>query len=299
MSHNLSDGSPSKITIEDLLRLKRAERPDPEFWNEFEQELRAKQLAAIMVRRPWWLSFQRPFTLARFSRLRVPAGAAAALILAFVVAREYAPSFERVRAGNSGFDAGSAGVPPSLVESRGLNAQTDEIRSTTALSQSALAVAAIPGRSAQRVQDSSEPRPVGPGGLLAMIPWAGQPSGALDLAEPMPLGNLPNVDFVRLVTIDRAHDFQGTVELDPVVMPGHQPAAELASMPAPSVAASPRELRRNRILSNLVLADNTAEIDVSRLNQVREVVGDALDDDRIYDSVRRVGMGGDRLTLKF
>jgi len=29
------------------------------------------------------------------------------------------------------------------------------------------------------------------------------------------------------------------------------------------------------------------------------VLTSSLDDDRLYDSVRRVGMGGDRLTLKF
>ena len=32
------------IVIEDLLRLKRAERPPAEFWSTFDRELRAKQL---------------------------------------------------------------------------------------------------------------------------------------------------------------------------------------------------------------------------------------------------------------
>jgi hypothetical protein len=62
---------------------------------------------------------------------------------------------------------------------------------------------------------------------------------------------------------------------------------------------SPRELRRNRILSNLAVADNASDIERSRLSQVREALSGALDDDRLYDSVRRLGMGGDRLTLKF
>jgi hypothetical protein len=62
---------------------------------------------------------------------------------------------------------------------------------------------------------------------------------------------------------------------------------------------SPREVRRNRILTSLVVADNSSEIDRSRLGQVREVLASALDDDGLYDSVRRLGMGGDRLTLKF
>ena len=44
----------SKVTIEDLLRLKRAERPGPEFWVNFEQELRQKQLTALVQKRRWW-----------------------------------------------------------------------------------------------------------------------------------------------------------------------------------------------------------------------------------------------------
>ena len=70
----------AKVTIEDLLRVKRAERPLPEFWDRFESELRAKQLAAIVGRRPWW----------RVSaRLPLPLGAAAALALTFLAAHEY------------------------------------------------------------------------------------------------------------------------------------------------------------------------------------------------------------------
>ncbi|MEO7412733.1 MAG: hypothetical protein ABIZ81_05190 [Opitutaceae bacterium] len=42
------------VTLEDLLRLKRAEKPSSTFWTRFESELRAKQLAAIVEKNPWW-----------------------------------------------------------------------------------------------------------------------------------------------------------------------------------------------------------------------------------------------------
>jgi hypothetical protein len=71
-----------KITVEDLLRLKRAERPPPEFWARFESEMRAKQLAAIVVRRPWWDGASRIFAVVY--RHQLPFGAAAALALAWV-----------------------------------------------------------------------------------------------------------------------------------------------------------------------------------------------------------------------
>jgi hypothetical protein len=43
------------VTLEMLLSLKRAERPDPAFWPAFEAELKRRQLAAAIVTpRPWY-----------------------------------------------------------------------------------------------------------------------------------------------------------------------------------------------------------------------------------------------------
>jgi hypothetical protein len=69
-----------RISVEDLLRLKRAERPPAEFWATFEAEIRAKQLSAIVSRRPWWDGISRVFAV--LNRHPVPVGAAAALALA-------------------------------------------------------------------------------------------------------------------------------------------------------------------------------------------------------------------------
>ena len=81
---------PTKVTLEDLLHLKRAERPAPEFWSEFERELRQKQLAALVVRKSWWLELSGAYS--RFGRLRLPLGAAAVLALSFLTVRYYGPS---------------------------------------------------------------------------------------------------------------------------------------------------------------------------------------------------------------
>jgi len=80
-----------KVTIEDLLRFKRAEKPGPEFWSHFEQELRAKQLAAIVEKRVWWRA-SADVLLA----WRLPLGAALAVGLVSVVAirQVSAPSSE-------------------------------------------------------------------------------------------------------------------------------------------------------------------------------------------------------------
>jgi hypothetical protein len=68
-----------KITVEDLLRLKRAERPPAEFWAKFDAEIRTKQLSAIVSKRPWWDGLSRGFAVVR--RMQLPMGAAAAVAL--------------------------------------------------------------------------------------------------------------------------------------------------------------------------------------------------------------------------
>lgn len=64
-------------TLEDLIRFKRAERPAPEFWAEFDRGLRQKQLAALVKRPKGWARV-RPVLL-RGMRWAVPATAAAAV----------------------------------------------------------------------------------------------------------------------------------------------------------------------------------------------------------------------------
>ncbi|MDD3179844.1 MAG: hypothetical protein PHQ04_05760 [Opitutaceae bacterium] len=78
-----------KITVEDLLRLKRAERPSEEFWTTFERELREKQLAALVKKERWWQGFSR--SLLRPAAC-LPVGAAAVLALTFVSLKYYSPS---------------------------------------------------------------------------------------------------------------------------------------------------------------------------------------------------------------
>jgi hypothetical protein len=85
-----SDGN-RPITIEDLLRLKRAELPPTEFWATFDRELRAKQLSALVEKRPWW---QRvPNAFAGIMRYRIALGVSAIAVLSFVSLRnQEAPS---------------------------------------------------------------------------------------------------------------------------------------------------------------------------------------------------------------
>lgn len=77
------------VTLEDLLRVKRAEQPPAEFWADFERGMRAKQLAAIVEPRPWWAPFIR--VGARIARYQLPVGATAILAITLFTLREYQP----------------------------------------------------------------------------------------------------------------------------------------------------------------------------------------------------------------
>lgn len=79
------DKTPARPTLDDLLRLKRNERPGTEFWGEFERGLREKQLAAL-VRQPRGWERLRPVFVRAF-RWSVPATAAA--VATFGVVRHF------------------------------------------------------------------------------------------------------------------------------------------------------------------------------------------------------------------
>lgn len=68
------------LTLEQLLHVKRAERPDREFWDRFERELHQKQLSALVQATPWYLRIGR--IVGRFARRSAPITAAAAAVAA-------------------------------------------------------------------------------------------------------------------------------------------------------------------------------------------------------------------------
>ncbi|MCE2860944.1 MAG: hypothetical protein RIR76_1974 [Verrucomicrobiota bacterium] len=81
------DGKRS-VSLEDLLRLKRAERPPESYWADFDRQLRAKQLAALVEKRPWWHAVTVGSWMAAFRRHPLPLGAGVALVAGFFVMRD-------------------------------------------------------------------------------------------------------------------------------------------------------------------------------------------------------------------
>lgn len=73
----------NRPTLENLLELKRCERPSEAFWNHWDARLREKQLAALIpVASPW---SRLATVLGRFAKVGVPVTAAAAVAIGIVV----------------------------------------------------------------------------------------------------------------------------------------------------------------------------------------------------------------------
>jgi len=73
-----------EVRVEDLLRIKRAERPDDAFWNTFDRELHQRMLQTLVKKDPWYVQILRGVS----SRIAHTATVgAAAVFLAMMIVR--------------------------------------------------------------------------------------------------------------------------------------------------------------------------------------------------------------------
>ena len=264
----------TSVSLEDLLRIKRAEQPPAEFWSDFERDLRAKQLAAIVEPRPWWAPFIR--VGARLAHYQLPVGAAAILALSFVTVREYrGPEI-------------STGFAPQV-------ASHETVATSTAqeVVPSAIEVAAAPV--AYRSTDSEIP--------VADV--------APSLEEPSDARSLSTIEPERELSLDRepspseryiAANLAAAQAADPRLMdevfgtsmrsaPARQPIRDPLAQ-----SNGPGESRRSRLLATALPVNATAsDLPVGTSDRVAR----HLTEERLYDSITRVGLKGDRVAIKF
>jgi hypothetical protein len=252
-----------QISIEELLRLKRAERPPEDFWARFDAELRAKQLAAL-VEKPSWAEALR----ARFARLALPLGAAAACVMGATVWVQTRPTPAAVVAA-----ATSPAAPIAAPVASGPVAQLPVV---TEPEPPALVVSAPAPAAAM-----PEPAPV----LSPAPAVAATPAVASVMAAPFTGGTvveLPPVNestFAAVVMPTSAPSFAAELalaETSPLL------AAYTAPVPDPFAAASAGFVRP---LSDV---------------RVGEKVSRNLDNERLYAAGRRVvALDEGRVSVKF
>ncbi len=308
-----------KPSLEDLLRLKRHERPDAAFWEDFDRGLRQKQLAAIIEPRPWWLG------LALLGRRLVPVGmpvsATAVALFAVMVVRtqapfagdtspvEFGPRFvETLPATEPALLPPEQSTPrpastvvasapeSSPVSTTRAPAKVADTAPSPAKTAPAMAVAANPSE-APAPAPAPAPRAASPApsitgiaGLLALTPApaANTPPTPSQLAIARNLaalgGELPTFTTSELPAV--------STNLVGVPSPG---TTQTANASLEMVVQNPRHARALVALAEMNEFESNAD-----LAQVRERITHRLaNDDTRLGSASRVGVGGNRFSLSF
>ncbi len=267
--------SSRKITVEDLLRLKRSERPAPEFWTRFDSEMRSKQLAAIVVRRPWWDGPARFFAVLR--RHQLPMGAAAALLLTWT--------------GVHFFSERPADVTPAVAVRPAEMTQAAAVSSAPAVP----VVAAVETRPAKPEADLPE--------AVVEMPAAvpSTPSHLTKMPESAQLASLYGSPFTEgiAVTLADFRSMESEMPKTPVFGSDREFEAPVASgrpsVTEPLTRVDPTGDRLQRLLAPALPAYATSGD--------RAIVNDRLrgkvSDDRMYESMDRYGSGGMSLEFRF
>lgn len=269
------DQSRPKITVEDLLRVKRAERPPAEFWVRFEQELRAKQLAAIVEKRSWWHAPSRAF--AGMARWSFPLGVTAALAVVVFTAREY-----RRPLSPAGQETSAPAVRP--VVAAAAPAQTGSVLSAPAMTPPVITGSASASPAANEPVVASDVRP---GEISQVISMLGVDS-RMDEVQRDPASS------TRLIAANLA--LSQMIEPDPVTSLGNVHGFETRGLPAArpneteplAQMPTPKYRTSARYLTTALPAGYVFETAASHPSEpVRSRVNDRLLRD---DSVSRVGV---------
>ncbi len=281
--------APAKITVEDLLRLKRSERPAPEFWGEFEQTLRQKQLAALVEKRSWWREFAVIY--GRFGRVGLPLGAAVVLTLSFVVLRDHSQTGPELPAVSPGAPARVAVTPIHQV--------VEPVKSgAVATPVAARAVEApVPVPAVKNSVVAAEARQPAASRAVPSIPWLADVMDDRVEAE----GLAPRV---RSIAVNLA---AVTPEPEVLEAAGNPFGFEERAMPAARssrsaevlpTAVAVTEPRRARLLAALGSSDAYAP-GLAAPEHARRTVLRYLAEDGWDRSMGRLEAEGDKLSIKF
>jgi hypothetical protein len=254
------------VTIEDLLQLKRAERPSQEFWVRFEGELRQKQLAALLERRPWWQSAAHLFA---GRRIFVPVGAAAALALALGSMKYFAP--EQVAS------AKSPGAVPAIAA----------VEKSETIAKSVAPAAMVEHAMPAAIVRNDEPQPAPVVALSSNLPeratdlvlWNARTSDAS-------VADLIRVDQAETTEVANDRFFAAVSQLQ-------KPGVTPADLPAVTAATS----KRSRLLAQFGERYYAPEPQAPK--SVRDRVTRQLADTDFSDRFSRIGVKGDQVSLKF
>ncbi len=269
----------SKVTLEDLLRLKRAERPTAEFWQNFERELRQKQLTALLEKRPWWQEL--PHLLRR--RSYIPIGATAILAFSLVSIKFYQPA--AVTPAQE--QALEASVPVNeLFAKADIEAEAAPV-SSLLVNRNDQAAPRLNDRIAATAMMADNPPENSQAEILmpAMVaPRQVESPSARSIAANIARLEQTEPELLNAVVGNRLSSSPARVQTASLQV------SELASMQS---TAS----KRSRLLAQY--SDRQLAPEPTAPDIVRERLARRLGDPEIYDRISRLGVRGDAVSLKF
>lgn len=267
------------VTLEDLLRLKRAEQPPAEFWNDFDRELRAKQLAAIIEPRPWWSPFIRVGS--RLSHLQLPIGAAAILAVTLVTVREYGAN-----------EPVTLHTPTLAVQEPAAEHVSQDWSEPAPDYTEYSAVAAV--QSAPSYEYSLMAETEQSSGLESIAPTS-RTADLVEATEEFSQEPSPSARYIA-ANLAAAQEADPGL-LDDVFGQRFQHAKSVQPIRDPlSRVSSPGESRRSRLLATaLPVVATSNEIDAVPNDRIAR----RLSEERLYDTISRVGVKGDRVAIRF
>jgi hypothetical protein len=262
------------ISLEDLLRLKRAERPPVEFWATFDRELRAKQLSALVEKRPWWQ--RMPKVALRLPRYRIAFGAVAIACLTIFSAKSFRTTPSSTPADRPAVVATSVtetAVAPAAIA----RVEVAPAVAPTVVSTNLDAVAAAPAVEPVVVADISSP------GTIDRLPAA----PAVETLTPSARHIAANLAKVQTSDPVSAKGLLAVASIEPRNVPARIAVEPLQQMTPPD------ESRRARYFTAMV---STTSLDSSV--RTAERAANRIAEEQLYDRVRRLDARGDRLKWK-
>lgn len=298
------------VTLEDLLRLKRAERPPAEFWNEFDRELRTKQLAALMAKRPWWQTLPIAGLFARLGHHRIPLGAAAVFAITFLAIRdgqegdipvvEHGPMASAVSEPRSSSAPAFVSLDPVPVSSTGFETTPVQVAMTAVEAESVDSEAVESHADAIVAVDlpTHSESGLGAGQLSHMIPLLGanevHVGNTRTTSARHILANLANLEDLETAQLTEALGI-GLLSVSP------RRGFESRALPARSAAVDPlqqmtppSDFRRSRYLTAMVSTASEDSLDRTTARMAQRISGDEL-----YEQVQRFGTRRGGLNVKF
>ena len=275
--------NPPKVSLDDLFVLKRAERPDDAFWQDFQRDFHVRQRAEAIEPKRWWFVLPRVF--AGFSRYQMPMGAAAVLAVTFLSFRDYSePGFEVAYS--------STAPAPVAVQPEAdpvVVAKSNAVTEVTAAQLAELGVSEVQLMAEVATESSPSTLEISP-----FVVWAGPVLNPADMVPATPTPSERSI-AANLATVEAQQAQIGLLLSEPKV----DLAAAITQTDSLSKVSVPEPTRERLFVYQPTPEDFSVERNRESGRDTHSLIANRISQDELYESVSRLSGGGDHLTLKF